>query len=105
MVLRLFLLFCPRLLRCFRCRRGFGAALLEAFDAARGIDQGLFAGIEGMALGANFDMNRLFGRAGCKGVATATGDLGGGEVLGVELIFHGSSEIIPCEAPRRQYCR
>lgn len=70
--------------------RGFGSALFEFINGAGHVDQVLLAGIERMAVGANFNMELFFSRAGGKDVAAGADDLGFGEVLGVEIVFHPS---------------
>lgn len=48
---------------------------LEAFDASSGVHQLLFAGKEGMAMGADFDVDvALVGRAGLEGFPASTDD-------------------------------
>ena len=46
-----------------------GEAALEALDAATGIDQLLLAGVEGMALAADFDVDLRLGVTGVDHVA------------------------------------
>ena len=65
-----------------------GVFLLEAFDAAGGIDEFLLAGVERVADAADFDFDVLEGGAGFEGIAAGAADLGE-IVLGVEFFFHG----------------
>ena len=55
--------------------RFFGVSLLESFHTAGGIDQFLFAGKEGMAMGTDSDRNLVRGRKGLDDMPTDTGDL------------------------------
>jgi len=78
-------LFCDSLGLKFR---GFGSALFEFIYCPGNVQQVLAAGIEGMAVGANFNMQFLFGGTGDKGVATGANDLGIRKILWVNLVFH-----------------
>jgi hypothetical protein len=66
--------------------------LPEAFDAARSVDNLLFAGIERVAGGAHFDVQfgLAQGRTGHERIAARAGD-GNILVLGVNVRFHGKS--------------
>ncbi len=70
---------------------GLGAAETagELFDATRGIDEFLLAGEEGMACGADADLEITPGRADVINGAAGAGD-GGLDVFWVNLCFHGS---------------
>jgi len=59
---------------------GFGPALFELIDSARDIEQVLLTSVERMAVGANFNMQLLFGGAGDKSVAAGANDLGISEI-------------------------
>ena len=67
-------------------------ALLEAINTSAGIYQLLLAGIERMAVGADFNTDILFSRAYLELVATCTLD-GSGLVVGMDTLFH-------CISPR-----
>jgi len=60
----------------------------ELLDAARGIDEFLFASEKRMARGANTDLQPLPRRARVVGCATGAGD-GGFFILGMNVGFHG----------------
>jgi hypothetical protein len=64
-----------------------GVLLLEAFDAAGGIDELLFARVERVANAADFHFDMLERAARLKRVAARTAYLGK-VVLGVNLFFH-----------------
>jgi hypothetical protein len=66
--------------------------LPEAFDAARSVDDLLFAGIERVAGGAHFDVQFGLGegRTGHERIAARAGD-GNVLVLRVNVHFHGKS--------------
>ena len=70
--------------------RAFGHALFELVDGPGRVNQVLFAGVEGMAIVANFNMQLLLGRAGGEGVAAGANDFGISEILWVESVFHNS---------------
>jgi hypothetical protein len=65
-----------------------GVFLLEAFDAAGGVDELLLAGVEGVADAADFDLDVLEVRAGFEGVSAGAADFRK-VVLGVDFLFHG----------------
>ena len=66
-------------------------ALVEAIDASRGIDQLLLARKEGMARGADLDVQvALFGRARLERLAASAGN-GDVNVFRVNSWFHYSS--------------
>src|SRR5579862_7799645 len=65
-----------------------GVLLLEAFDAAGGINELLLAGVEGVADAADFDFDVLGGRAGFKGVAAGAANLRK-VVSGMDFLLHG----------------
>jgi hypothetical protein len=60
---------------------------LEALDPARGIDQAMLAGVEGMALGAHFNVYLRQRRAGLEGVAARAGNYAA-TILGMNSGFH-----------------
>ena len=66
-----------------------GAAefLAEAFDAAGGVDELLFAGEERMARAANVDGNARLGAAGDEGIAAGAVHVAG-LVTGMDFSFH-----------------
>src|SRR5687767_14971924 len=66
---------------------GAAELLAEAFDAAGGVDEFLLAGEEGVAGGADVDVDLGGGAAGLEGVAAGAVD-GTGLVAGVDLGFH-----------------
>ena len=61
--------------------------LVELLHAAAGVDQLLLAGVEGVALGADFHGDVLTGGAGLDDVAAGAAD-GGLVVLGMDAFFH-----------------
>ena len=67
--------------------------LLEAVNASAGIDQLLLAGEEGVALGANFDLQfTLHGTRLKRLTAHATDD--GLAIFGMDLFFHALSPLL-----------
>ena len=62
-------------------------ALVEPVNASTGVNQLLLAGIERVALGADFNADVLFGGTSRKDIATGTAD-GGLFVLGVDTFLH-----------------
>ena len=71
----------------FECR-GFSGLFLEFINGASRVNQVLFAGVERVAIGANFNMQLLLGGTGLESVATGANYLGIGEILWVEVFFH-----------------
>ena len=65
-----------------------GEAALEALDAATGIDQLLLAGVEGMALAADFDVDLRLGVTGVDHVAAGTSD-GAVHIVRMDALLHG----------------
>ena len=65
----------------------FGVTFLESLDPAGGIHQFLFAGIEGMAMGADGDGDLLSRGNGLDHVAAGADDLHRID-FGVNLLFH-----------------
>ena len=61
--------------------------LVEAINTSTGVNQLLLAGIERVALGADFHTDVLLGRTGSKGVTTGATD-GGLFVLGMDAFSH-----------------
>ena len=61
--------------------------LIEAVNASAGVNQLLLAGIERVALGADFNTDLLLGGAGGEGVAASATD-GGLLVLRMDAFFH-----------------
>ncbi len=70
---------------------GLGLAGLEFVDAAGGVDQLLLAGVEWVAVGADFNGNILYGRVSRKGGVAAVAVNGCLEDLRVDSGFHNSS--------------
>ena len=62
-------------------------SLVEPINASTGIDQLLLAGIEGVALRADFNLDVLLGGASRKDVATSTAD-GSLFVVGMDAFSH-----------------
>ena len=62
-------------------------SLVETVNTSTGIDQLLFAGIERVALGADFNTDVLLGGTGRKDVATSTAD-GSLFVVGMDAFLH-----------------
>ena len=84
------LLFCGGGFGGFYFGGGIGVLLGEAFDAAGGVDELLLAGEEGMAVGADFDveLGALDGGASVKIIAAGAVDCDG-VIVGVNTGFHG----------------
>ena len=66
---------------------GLGKTALEALDAATGIDQLLLAGVEGMALAADFDVDLRLGVTGVNHVAAGTSD-GAVHIVRMDALLH-----------------
>ena len=62
-------------------------ALVETINTSTGVNQLLLAGIEGVALGADFHFDVLLGRTGSKGV-TAGAANGSLFVVGMDAFSH-----------------
>src|SRR4051794_37227838 len=65
-----------------------GGAALEAVDAATGVDELLAAGVEGVAVRADLDVNLGLRGARLELVAARAADVGL-DVLGVDIGLHG----------------
>ena len=61
--------------------------LVELINAAAGVNELLLAGVEGMALGADFNCDALTGGAGLDGCAASALD-NGGLIIGMDACFH-----------------
>ena len=61
--------------------------LVELVNTAAGVDQLLLAGVERVALGADFNGDVLTGRAGLDDVAAGAAD-GGVKILGMYAFLH-----------------
>ena len=66
--------------------------LLEAIHASTGIDQLLTAGVEGVALGANFDLQLALDGAGFERLTAHATD-GRLAIFGMDLLFHAFSPL------------
>ena len=62
-------------------------SLVETINTSTGVNQLLLAGIEGVALGADFDTDVLLGRTGSKGVTAGATDRGL-FVVGMDAFSH-----------------
>ena len=62
-------------------------ALVESINTSTGVNQLLLAGIERVALGADFDSDVLLGRTSGKDIAASAAD-GGLFVLGMDTFLH-----------------
>ena len=62
-------------------------ALVEAINTSTSVNQLLLAGIERVALGADFNTNVLLGRTGGKDIAASTAD-SGLFVIGMDTFLH-----------------
>jgi len=90
-------LFCKRAFRGIACATArlhlfaFGRLdavfLVEALDAACGINELLLAGKEGMAGRTDFNLDILYRRTGLDDIAARTGN-GGEFVFGMDTLFH-----------------
>lgn len=83
------LLFCGGGFGGFDLGGGVGVLFGEAFDAAGGVDELLFAGEEGVAIGADFDVEAVAfdGRASLKIMAAGAVNRYG-VIIGVNTGFH-----------------
>lgn len=81
------LFFNPRLLFFFDRRGRFGLTRFEFLYFSGSVDQFLFAGVEGVAVSANFHLDFFTGGTDNERVSTATEDLGFGEVCRMNLCF------------------
>jgi hypothetical protein len=61
--------------------------LVEALNTSAGVDQLLLASVEGVALGANFDVDLGLGRTSLNDVAASTSD-GAVNVVRMDTLFH-----------------
>ena len=79
----------------FLDRLGFGfrffAARPEFLDASGGIDELLAAGVERMALAADFNFDLGHGGADGKSISAGAGDLGLGMIIRVYIFLHNES--------------
>ena len=64
--------------------------LVELVHASAGVNQFLLAGIEGVALGADFNRDVLFGGASLNDIAAGAAD-SGRLVFGMNTLFHFNS--------------
>ena len=62
-------------------------SLVETVNTSTGVNQLLLAGIERVALGADFDLDVLLGRTGSKNVTTSTTD-GGLFIVRMDAFSH-----------------
>ena len=62
-------------------------SLIETINTSTGVNQLLSAGIERVALGADFNLDVLLGRTGCKDV-TASATNGCLFVIGMDTFLH-----------------
>jgi hypothetical protein len=62
--------------------------LVETFNTSGGIHHAAFAGEEGMAITADFNLEFLLGGAGGELIAAGTDYLGVSKVFGMNLFFH-----------------
>ena len=69
--------------------------LVELINTAAGVDQLLLAGVEGVALGADFNGDVLLGGAGLDDVAAGASD-GGLLVIGMDSFLHCVKLLIIC---------
>ena len=73
--------------------RGLGVLLAEALNTTRGVDQLLLAREEGVALGADVEMDLVLRRARLERVPAGADDLGG-RVHGMDVGLHGSTSVV-----------
>ena len=66
--------------------------LVEAFNTSASVNQLLLAGIERVALGADFNSDILFGRPGLKHGATSTAN-GSLLIIGMDSLLHVCSPL------------
>jgi hypothetical protein len=67
-----------------------GVAALKALNTSAGVNQLLLTSVEGMALGANFDVDLGLGRTSLNDVAASTSD-GAVNVVRMDTLFHSFS--------------
>ena len=65
-------------------------ALLESVNTSAGVNQLLLTSVEGVALGANFDVDLGLGRTSLNDVAACAGD-GAVNVVRMDTLFHSFS--------------
>ena len=65
---------------------------VEAFNTSASVNQLLLTGIEGVALGADFNSDILFGRPGLKHGTTSAADCGL-LIIGMDSILHVNSPL------------
>src|SRR5882762_41880 len=82
-----------------RGRGSVGVLLLEAIDAALGIDQLLLAGEEGVAIAADIEVKVAVRGAGLPGGAARAVDLGGG-IGGMDVLAHVCFSRMPADCSR-----
>jgi hypothetical protein len=83
------LLFCGGGFGGFDFCSGVGVFLGEAFDAARSVNQLLFAGEERVAIGADFDFEHVaFDGRACGEIVAASAMHGDGVIVGMNTGFH-----------------
>ena len=66
--------------------------LVEAVHTSAGVNQLLLAGVEGMALGADFHVDLRLGGAGMDDLTAGAGD-GAVHILGMDALFHYGSPL------------
>ena len=64
-----------------------GVAALKALNTSAGVNQLLLAGVEGMALAANFDVDLRLGVTGVNHVAAGTSD-GAVHIVRMDTLLH-----------------
>ena len=69
------------------CKLLTAETLVEAFNTSASVDQLLLTSVEGMALGANFDVDLGFGGTSLDDVAACTSD-GAVNVVRMDTLFH-----------------
>ncbi len=73
----------------------FGHTFLESVDATAGVEDFLFAGVERMAVGADFHLNFRQSRAGVPSMSTSAFDLGIAIVFGMNIRLHMVAMLAP----------
>jgi hypothetical protein len=85
----------PKLIRLFAACRYVGVFLLEALDAACGVNQLLFAGEERVAIGANFNTQHVaLDRGASLERMSASAMYGYGVIIGVDTGLHNSPFVV-----------
>ncbi len=90
----------PGFLRFLRCGCGFSSSGFEAFNPPGGVYEFLFAGVEGVALGADINAYLRPGGADRERIAAGAAHLGFREILRMNIFGHNRVHPIVSSTPR-----